>query len=710
MRLSLTFACFFIGLFGCIELRAQSGSQSIDGHGSIEVHLRLDDRYVFSGVARVRILSPDGPEVAEGTVSSSGSTKIEALLPGIYVVEASAPGFVTVKETVQIETAWSSVTIFLTMKPEDSSNPARPPAASVPLLAPNARKELEKGLAAFRQKNMTLARKYFEKALSMAPGNPDVQFLMGALEWQENNTAAAQDHLEKAVQLFPKHGQALELLAELYCHQGQPQKALPLLETAVSLEEGSWKAHWRLGSAYLQADQPAKAEQQAERAIALGKAEAGVAQVLEAGALVDLGQSEQAEAVLDAFIHDQPTDPVVPQASVFLAQIKKREKSELAQTPFNPEQPQRFADISDLRPEISMPKNSVWTHPGIDDLVPQVAPQVSCALPQVLAGAGKQVEQLMASLEKFTATERVSHSTVGKSGDLGPPDIRSFDYVVSVLQKPYGVIELDEYRDGSLDPSLFPARVATEGLPAMALIFHPKMISDFDFTCEGLGQAPERPAWQVHFQQKPNHAGRIRAYVVGGNYYPIALKGRAWIDAGTYQVVRLESELVRPVPEIHLLRERLSIDYAPVQFHSRDSQLWLPSRAELLVAWDNKAFYRTHTFSNFQLFSVGTVEQRGAPAESYGFTNLSDQDVSGQLTITPLGGSLAPISITFTIPSRHSVYKAVGHGKDLDIAPDSIASARFVYAGLPGSIQGEATLTSSSTLEIVPESQIHVTP
>ena len=158
------------------------------------------------------------------------------------------------------------------------------------------------------------------------------------------------------------------------------------------------------------------------------------------------------------------------------------------------------------------------------------------------------------------------------------------------------------------------------------------------------------------------------------------------------------------------MRENLSINYAPVQFRSRDVQLWLPSRVEMLVAWGNKPFYRTHTFSNFELFSVGTGQRLGAPQESYSFTNISDQDVNGQLTLTPVGGrSLAPVSIAFTIPSGHSVYKTVGPGKDLDISPDAIASARFVYAGAPGVIHAEAKLTSASTLEIVPESQVPAT-
>jgi tetratricopeptide (TPR) repeat protein len=697
-------ACWLASLFGCEVAGAQFGAPDAGPHGSIEVHLRAGDGSVFSGAASIRLLATGGYAVQDGMVDGSGTARFVSLAPGTYVVEAKAPGFVTATETVVLEMKYSSMNVDLRMKPERSDNSATAPLA-VPILAPNARKEVEKGLEAFRQKDMVQARKHFEKALALAPGNPDVQYLMGALEIQENNNPAAQEHLEKAIQIFPNHVRALELLGELYCRQGHAERAVPLLEQAVSLEDGSWKAHWKLASAYLQANDPAKAQQQCERAIALGKADAGVAQVLDAVALADLGKWDAAESVLDTFIRAQPNDPAAPRARDLLAEAKQRQTRAFEETPLPLiNKSGLFAAAALLQPEPVSSRLSAWSEPGIDEFVPKVAPNVTCALPQILTGAGKQVERLMDSLEKFEATERVEHFTVDKQGALRSPEVRSFDYVVSVSHPRHGVINLDEYRNGSLDPTQFPASIATEGLPSTALIFLPEMISDFDFNCEGLGGASQGPAWQLHFRQKPNRSNRIRAYVVGGRYYPIKLKGRAWIDAATYQVVRLESETVDPIPEIHLQRERLSIEYAPVEFTSRNVRLYLPSHAELLVVRDKSAFYRTHAFSNFQLFSVGTGQKIGAPNESYTFTNLSDQNVSGQFTITPLfGHSLSPISVTFTISPHATVYKAVGPGKDLNIPSELIASARFVYAGVPGTIQGNASLTNASTLEIVPE-------
>ena len=704
LRYSLILALAFFCFVKAQALSAYPAQQDNSPHGIIEVHLRLADGSQFSGLGRVRILTQGGPELAENTTDMSGKATIYDLPPGNYIVEASAAGYLEVREDVHLEMRWSLVTIALIMKPDEMGLPKKEGASAAPILAPNARKEVQKGLEAFEKSNLVLARKHFENALAMAPGNPDVQFLMGALEAQEKNFTAADQHLEKAIQIYPNHARSLQLLGELYNQQDRGKDAVPLLEKAVALQDGSWRSHWALGVAYLKTNEPRKALQQADRAITLGKGAAGVAHLLEAQALIDLRQFDAAETSLQAFIRDDPANPYSPKAHAALDLVHERQKDELTSMPLAISDTRRFVAIADLNVGVTPSKDSIWAQPGIDDSVPSVSPSVSCSSSQVIGRVGKQVEELMSSLEKFSATERVNHFTVDKQGGLRAPQIRSFEYVVSVKQLPHGLIALDEYRDGSLDPSQFPASIATNGLPAMALVFHPQMSSDFNFVCEGMGQVSGSPAWQVHFQQKPDRPSRIHAYVIAGNYHSVPLKGRAWIDAATYQLARLEFELVKPMPEIHLLRERVSIDYAPVQFRSRDVQLWLPSHADLLISRDNKAFFRTHSFSNFQLFSVGTGQQLQVRKESYSFKNLTDGDVSGQLTITPKEGSaLSSVSITFTIPARQVVIKLVGSGKDLNISPESIGSARFVYSGSPGAVQADAMLTRESTLEVVPE-------
>jgi hypothetical protein len=354
-------------------------------------------------------------------------------------------------------------------------------------------------------------------------------------------------------------------------------------------------------------------------------------------------------------------------------------------------------------PSVTKENEPFHIPPGIDQVVPPVSPGVTCDLPTVLHGVGLRMTQLVANLEKFSATEHIEHFRVDGADTLRSRESRSFDYLVLVSQNSDHGFQLDEFRDGSTDPSQFPAGIATEALPVMALIFHPVMVSDFKISCEGLGQWDGRPAWQVRFEQRQDRANRIRYYKIHGNYYPVALKGRAWIDAATFQVLRLETDLVRPVKEIELARERLSIEYGEVQFHSHDLQLWLPKSAELYWERHRHSCYRRHDFSNFKVFAVDTNQKQQRPKESYSFTNTSTHDVTGILTVTPVASSnLHAVSVKFVVPAGGSVLKSLGPGKDVSIPGDLVESAKYVYDGPAGCVTVDANLATESTLEVIP--------
>jgi len=276
--------------------------------------------------------------------------------------------------------------------------------------------------------------------------------------------------------------------------------------------------------------------------------------------------------------------------------------------------------------------------------------------------------------------------------------------VVIISQTPQGMFALDEFRNGSVDPEQFPAHIATDGLPAMVSIFHPLLASDFRFQCEGLGQWKGKPAWQVHFSQRPDKPSRIRAYIVSARHYRVPLKGRVWIDPGTFQVLQLDSELVNPIKEIELSNERSSIEYGLVQFHSQKQEIWLAQTANLWVERKGHRYYRRHTFSNFKVFSVDTTQTAQKAKESYTFTNTSDHDLMGVLTVKPAAGTeLDPVTISFTIPAGGSILKFVGPGKDVNVPVGEIASAVFVHNGKPESIKVDAHLLKESSLDVVPD-------
>src|SRR5579863_1385297 len=98
-----------------------------------------------------------------------------------------------------------------------------------------------------------------------------------------------------------------------------------------------------------------------------------------------------------------------------------------------------------------------WLPPGVDSAAPGNIGDAPCSLPAVLEGVGQRMKQLVDGLQKFRATEHIEHFKVDAAGKRESRQTRNFDYVVSVAQAPNGVFELDEFRNGGVDRSLFPS-------------------------------------------------------------------------------------------------------------------------------------------------------------------------------------------------------------------------------------------------------------
>jgi hypothetical protein len=350
-----------------------------------------------------------------------------------------------------------------------------------------------------------------------------------------------------------------------------------------------------------------------------------------------------------------------------------------------------------------------WLDHELELNVPPVDPAVSCPMPQVLSGVAQRMAEFVSNLEKFTATELVEHSSLNPAKEAPKPEKKQFAYVVTISQNQFGTFMLDEYRNGTVDPSLFPGNIATNGLSALNLIFHPILSPDFTFSCEGLGQSDGKPAWQVHFAQRTDRPVRIRSYRVAQMSYSEYIEGRAWIDPGNYQVLRFESELEKPIPQIQLTKEHVAVKYAPVEFLNQKMRIWLPQEAELYVERRGHRYHRRHVYTDFKLFNVDTAQNLEAPKGSYTFVNASDFQISGVLTVTPkLDAKQQAVTLKIVVPARGKVFKVVGPGKDVNLPATAVESAKFVHDGKAGWLTVESDLAQESLLDVIPETPIQM--
>ncbi len=251
--------------------------------------------------------------------------------------------------------------------------------------------------------------------------------------------------------------------------------------------------------------------------------------------------------------------------------------------------------------------NPSWAPPDIDRVIEPATAEAPCALGDVLQQASQRVQNLVLDMQRFSATEEVKFEEVNRRGVLHLSKKAAFSYVAYIHESAPQQLMVEEYRNDSVAVQKFPAKLATIGTAAFALIFHPDYLKDFAVTCEGLSEWRGRRAWRLHLTQV--RANNFRYYEVGNRSYAVMLKARAWIDAQTFEILHLETDLRDPIPQIPLLREHVVVDYAQVEFPRRNLRLWLPHEADIYMDYRGHQYRQQHSFRHFLLFWVDT-EQR----------------------------------------------------------------------------------------------------
>jgi hypothetical protein len=249
-----------------------------------------------------------------------------------------------------------------------------------------------------------------------------------------------------------------------------------------------------------------------------------------------------------------------------------------------------------------------WDPPRVDDPVPSLSATPSCSLATVLKQAGERAEELISNLKDFDAHEELRYE---ETDELGMPELgvsAKFDYLVDFENK--GDVptarETRKLLSGAEGTEL--SGVQDRGLPSFALIFDPSLQGDYEMRCEGSAAWNDQPAWVIYFRQKKEKHPRTLTIRSTMKTVPVSLKGRAWIATDSGQIMHLETNLVEELPAIGLKGDAVSVDYAPVKFHSRDVEMWLPQTAVAYIDYGKRRVIIWHSFSDFQLFSVQTQQ------------------------------------------------------------------------------------------------------
>ena len=530
---------------------------------------------------------------------------------GHYDIEVSAVGYLTEHKELNVISALNTVPLDVILQRDPAAVDFTIADAALPQ---KARKDTKHGVSALKSGNLNEAQKRLDAAYRIAPSSSDLNFLLGYLFYQRKDFGRAATFLGTATSLSPNNAQALTLLGRLGLQQEDYKGAAATLEKAVAADSESWQAHSYLADAYLRTQRYEKARDQAQLALDKGKNGASPAQLVLGQALVNLGQRQEGIQALQNFLQTSPKNPVAPQVRNLIAELNAPQPIAATAPAGTAVAVLRVPAVDPLMASFE-PTFSVkpWQPPGIDESKPAFAAGVTCPYENVIQMSGLRVKQLVDDVARIAAIEHLLHEQLDEMGNPMTKDTRDFNYVVSISEAKPGFLGVDEYRAEHLGLANFPDQIASSGFAALALVFHPSMRDNFEMTCEGLGDWHGQSAWVVHFKQRDDRPARIHDYKVGAETYSVKLKGRAWITTDKFQIVRIESELVSPMPEIRLYSEHQVVEYGPIPFGKKNEELWLPKSAEIYFDFRKHRYYRRHSFDHYMLFSVDSDEKRKEP-------------------------------------------------------------------------------------------------
>jgi tetratricopeptide (TPR) repeat protein len=583
---------------------------SLTSQGGLVVEVVGENRRPLDRQAVVKAYNKQTQNVVYQTTGGNAEAGLGSLSVGTYQIEVSAVGYLTSNIEVNIPDAHVVYKVQVDLQKDPSAVDLN--VSTHQEMPVKVRKQMSQGVTALKSGKLKQAQKYLDAADATFPYNSEVKFLLGYLSFQEKDFKQAEAYLVDASKFDSHNVQALTLLGRTQLKQQEYESAKKTLEQAIAVDPEYWMAHNLLAEAYLKLQEYEKAREQAQIAIEKGKGAGSSAQIALGQALENLGRDQEALQAYRTFLKESPSNPMAGEVRTMFDELRRRVMSP---TPVARAASSRGADVLLASNETGFSMKA-WGPPGIDDVKQPVAEGVACPYEKVIDGAGERIKQLVDDVGRFNAIEDLLHEDLDQLDHPITRTLIKFNYVASISEPRPGVFNVGEFRDQRSGAENFPDQIATRGLPALALIFHPDERDDFKMACEGLGDWRGQATWLVRFEQRTDHPRRIQEYRIAGHSYPVSLKGRAWISADSFHLLHVESDLVSPMPEIQLLSEHMAVDYAPQLFQKKSVELWLPKNAEIYFDFRRHHYLRRHSFDHFMLFSVDSEEKRNEPRAS----------------------------------------------------------------------------------------------
>ena len=571
------------------------------------------------GIANPRTLSTN----AEGEFSTEYQLRAETVGEFIVIFTVKMKGFETAHAYVNYGRSGKTWWVPIALREVREEDPELLPQADlISGLAPTL-KQLgpADGLAAKSEKDYArgveafLDQHNFERAVPLlarvAANNPSCvgcRTMLGLAElgWSDWNDAKESFSVGvNAILHDRKLGRPEPLVAygTWSSWQSEPEKAEPYFREALKLAPQDSLALQELGRTLLMLQQPQAANEALKKALDAGAGPE--ARLLYTESWLGAGRFDEATAEMNRYLNGREVKTMPLRVRKVWVSLQDQKKVEALHAAGKSKSRKGHEAVDLLQ------------HPPADLLTGLEPAPGQEQLRAILDGVGTNILELTKNFPNTSSIEQVQQEKIDRKGKVGGTINQKFLYLCLLSTKPLepGFIESRAGMAGNegMAKGFAEGFMLTNGFTSAALIFHPKYRAESNFRYLGQQKVNGRNTLVVAFAQIPASSHLTGTFQYGDKSSTTFTQGLAWMDSSTYQITRLYTELLTPIPELRVEKESTNIDFNQVHFKQGKEAWWLPESVTVTLDWNGKILRNRHEYSDFKLFNVDASEKIGNP-------------------------------------------------------------------------------------------------
>ena len=248
-------------------------------------------------------------------------------------------------------------------------------------------------------------------------------------------------------------------------------------------------------------------------------------------------------------------------------------------------------------------------------------------LPMILQHAGQRVDSFFRDTPNLIADEHVTQKeirSIGADYTIGAYYSIGADYLAQEIRDEYLILlhgdrneaQFNEYRmdkKGNRVDELSTGRpfrsrfFVTHGFALSCVYFSTAFQSESTFRYLGEQRIGSQNTYVVAFAQRPGHATMSETVRgSGGAEVQMLVQGVAWVDKSNFQIIKIQTDLLAPRPQVGLDRQTTEVTLSEVRFLGIASPLWLPKVVKVDIRFYGLNFRNEHQYANYRRYRVSS--------------------------------------------------------------------------------------------------------